>query len=107
MAKTAAISMRIDPKIKSEAESIFGNFGLTLAEAINVFLHKSIMEGGLPFEVRQPRYNAETEKAIQEARDIISGKARQALIKKCQTIPRYKHCQRSSIAMHFVRLSTI
>jgi DNA-damage-inducible protein J len=76
MAKTAAISMRIDPKIKSEAESIFGNFGLTLAEAINVFLHKSIMEGGLPFEVRQPRYNAETEKAIQEARDIISGKVK-------------------------------
>ena len=72
MAKTAAISMRIDPKIKSEAESIFGNFGLTLAEAINVFLHKSIMEGGLPFEVRQPRYNAETEKA----RDIISGKVK-------------------------------
>ena len=76
MAKTAAISMRIDQKIKSEAESIFGNFGLNLAEAINVFLHKSIMEGGLPFEVRQPRYNAETEKAIQEARDIISGKVK-------------------------------
>lgn len=34
------------------------------------------MEGGLPFEVRQPRYNAETEKAIQEARDIISGKVK-------------------------------
>ena len=32
------------------------------------------MVGGLPFEVRQPRFNAETEAAMQEARDISSGK---------------------------------
>ena len=32
------------------------------------------MVGGLPFEVRQPRFNAETEAAMQEARDIASGK---------------------------------
>ena len=32
------------------------------------------MEGGLPFEVRQPRYNAETEAAMKEARDIMAGK---------------------------------
>lgn len=30
--------------------------------------------GGLPFEVRLPRYNKETEAAIQEARDIAAGK---------------------------------
>jgi DNA-damage-inducible protein J len=74
MAKTAAISMRVDPELKSEAESVFGAFGLTLAEAINVFLHKSVMEGGLPFDVRQPRYNKTTESAMREARDIMSGK---------------------------------
>ena len=32
------------------------------------------MEGGLPFAVKQPRFNAETEAAMQEARDITSGK---------------------------------
>ena len=32
------------------------------------------MEGSLPFEMKQPRYNAETEAAMQEARDIVSGK---------------------------------
>ena len=36
------------------------------------------MEGGLPFDVRQPRYNAVTERAIQEARDIIAGKTEAA-----------------------------
>jgi len=30
--------------------------------------------GGLPFEMKQPGYNAETEAAMQEARDIAAGK---------------------------------
>ena len=74
MAKTAAISMRIDPEVKSDAESIFSSLGHSLTEAINVFLHMSILEGGLPFDVRQPRYNRSTERAIAEARDIMVGK---------------------------------
>ena len=32
------------------------------------------MEGGFPFTIRQPRFNAETLAAMQEARDIMSGK---------------------------------
>ena len=66
--------MRIDPQVKSDAEIVFASLGLTLSEAVNVFLHKSVLEGGLPFEVKQPRYNAETEAAIREARDIMSDK---------------------------------
>lgn len=76
VAKTATINMRVNQQVKSEAEGIFSSLGMTLTEAINVFLHKSVMEGGLPFDVRQPRYNAETEAAMREARDIMSGKAR-------------------------------
>lgn len=73
MAKTANINIRIDPEVKSSAEKLFASFGITITDAINIFLHKSIMEGGLPFEVKQPRYNAETEAAMQETRAIISG----------------------------------
>ncbi|MDO5422596.1 MAG: type II toxin-antitoxin system RelB/DinJ family antitoxin [Eubacteriales bacterium] len=73
MAKTATINVRIDPETKSSAEKLFSSFGITLTDAINIFLHKSIMEGGLPFEMKQPRYNAETEAAINEARAILSG----------------------------------
>lgn len=76
MAKTATINMRVSPEIKADAESIFSSLGMTLTEAINVFLHKSVMEGGLPFEVRQPRYNAETEAAMREARNIMAGESK-------------------------------
>lgn len=65
--------MRVSPEIKAGAESVFSSLGMTLAEAINIFLHKSIMEGGLPFDVRQSRYNAETEAAMDEAHAIIDG----------------------------------
>ena len=72
--KIVNITIRIDPETKTSAEQLFSSFGITVMDAISIFLHKSIMEGGLPFEVKQPRFNAETEAAIEEARRIIAGK---------------------------------
>ena len=75
MTKTATLHMRIDPETKSNAEQLFSAFGITLSDAVIIFLRQSLMVGGLPFEVRQPHYNnVETEMAIQETRDIMSGK---------------------------------
>ncbi len=74
MPKTANINLRIDPDIKSQAEAVYSRLGISVTDAINVFLHASIMEGGFPFQPRQPRYNRETLLAMQEARDIMAGK---------------------------------
>lgn len=74
MAKTANINIRIDPETKVRAEQLFAMFGITITDAVTIFLHQSLMVGGLPFEMKQPGYNAETEAAMQEARDIASGK---------------------------------
>ena len=61
MAKSATINVRIEPEVKANVEKLFSSFGITVSDAINIFLYKSLMEGGLPFEVKQPRFNAETE----------------------------------------------
>lgn len=74
MAKTATINIRIEPEIKADVEKLFSSFGITVSDAVNIFLRKSLMEGGLPFDVKQPRYNGETEEAMQEARNIAAGK---------------------------------
>lgn len=74
MAKTANINVRMEPRVKEEAEELFAVFGMTVSDAINIFLHQSLLVGGLPFEVKQPRYNAETLAALEEANDIASGK---------------------------------
>lgn len=76
MPKTANINLRIEPEVKAQAEEVFSNFGISVTDAINVFLRASIMEGGFPFQPRQPRYNAATLAAMQEARDIMSGKVK-------------------------------
>lgn len=73
MAKTATLHMRIDPDVKQQAETLYESFGISLSDAVTMFLYKSVMEGGLPFEVRQPRYNAQTEAAMRQARQIMSG----------------------------------
>ncbi|MCG9968263.1 type II toxin-antitoxin system RelB/DinJ family antitoxin [Pelotomaculum terephthalicicum JT] len=74
MAKTANINIRIDPETKAGAEQLFASFGITITDAVNIFLRQSLMVGGLPFEMKQPRFNAVTETAMQETRDIASGK---------------------------------
>ena len=74
MSKTATINMRIEPTIKAQAETVFSSFGISVTDAINIFLHASIMEGGFPFQPKQPRYNKETLLAIQEARAIMDGR---------------------------------
>jgi len=66
--------MRIDGQVKDSAEATLTPLGLTLTQAVNIFLHQVILEGGLPFDVRQPRFNAETEAAIREGRDIATGR---------------------------------
>lgn len=73
MSKTANINVRVDPDLKSQVEKLYNSFDLSVTDAINIFLHVSLMEGSLPFEVRQPKYNAETEAAIKEARSIMNG----------------------------------
>lgn len=73
MAKTASINIRTEPETKANAEALFSSFGITISDAINMFLNQSLMVGGLPFELKQPRYNAATEQAMAEARAIASG----------------------------------
>ena len=69
--KTANYNIRLDPAIKTKAEETFAEFGLNLSEAINVFLHMSIKLRGFPFEIREPRFNADVLLAIQEAEQIV------------------------------------
>lgn len=74
MAKSEIHTLQIDSNLKEKAEALFSSLGLTLEEAVTLFLEASILHGGFPFPVEQPRYNQETELALEEARDILSGK---------------------------------
>ncbi len=72
--KAVNFNMRMEPEKKAEAEALYRALGMTLPQAINMFISQSILVGGLPFEVKIPRFSLETELAMQEARDIAAGK---------------------------------
>lgn len=74
MVKSEFLTLQIDSNLKEEAEALFYNLGMTLEEAITLFLKASIQHGSIPFTIEQPRYNQETELALEETRDILSGK---------------------------------
>ncbi len=73
MAKTANINLRTDPKIKEQAEIVYDKLGLTLADAINIFLKKSITEDGLPFDLKKTSLQIEQEMIAKEARLVMYG----------------------------------
>lgn len=68
------INIRIDSEVKAEAQALFSKLGMDLSTAVNIFIRQAIDFGGIPFTIQQRRYNAETEAAIQEGKDIIAGK---------------------------------
>ena len=47
--KSTTFQMRINPEVKKQAESVFSTYGLTLTDAVNIFIQQSLNEQGLPF----------------------------------------------------------
>jgi len=54
------IQFRTDETTKAQSVEIFQQLGITMSDAINMFLHQSILHGGLPFELKIPKYNKTT-----------------------------------------------
>lgn len=52
IAKRAEIKTRTSAVVKKEATEVYARWGLSLSDAINTFLVKSIEVGGLPFDLR-------------------------------------------------------
>lgn len=61
--KTATFQMRINPEVKERVEEIFAKCGLTLTDAVNIFIQQSINVEGLPFLVIQDSREALLEQA--------------------------------------------
>jgi len=64
MAKTDTVYMRIDPKLKTNAETVLNQLGLTPNEAINIFLNQVVLQRGLPFAVKMPPMTKDEAAAI-------------------------------------------
>jgi DNA-damage-inducible protein J len=45
------INIRIDSKVKTDAQEVFASLGLDMTTAINIFLRQSIRQKGIPFQL--------------------------------------------------------
>lgn len=66
MSKTAYVRARIEPELKSEAEAIFSEFGVTATQVITMLYKQVLRNHEIPLDLSLP--NKETAKAIEEAR---------------------------------------
>ena len=60
----SVIRSRIDANVKAKATKLFHHMGLSMSDAIRLFLYQSIAEKGLPFNINIP--NAKTAATLRE-----------------------------------------
>ncbi len=62
--KTSTFQFRINPDVREQVEEIYAGCGLTLTDAINIFIQQSINAEGLPFMVTRKTRAARFEQAV-------------------------------------------
>jgi DNA-damage-inducible protein J len=72
MATTSMVHVRVDEQIKLEATETLALMGLSVSDAVRVFLTRVVVEKQLPFTLKVP--NPETHAAMMEADTIANGR---------------------------------
>ena len=63
----ATINVNVDEKIKEQAKETLDFLGTNFTNVINMLLRQIILTKSIPFEIKVPKLNAETIKAIEDA----------------------------------------
>lgn len=69
---TTNISIRMDSELKAQADVFFGELGMNLSTAFNIFVRQSLREGKIPFDISLNQPNKETIAAMLEAERIAT-----------------------------------
>lgn len=67
---TVPTQIRIEEETKQQVVDLLEGLGLTLSDAVNIFLKQVILRGGIPFDVKYPEYKPEVIEAMKEAKRI-------------------------------------
>ncbi len=74
MAQTSMLHVRVDDDVKAQASEALASMGLSVSDAVRIFLKRVVNDQAFPLELKVP--NAETRAAIAESRAMM--KKRQA-----------------------------
>ncbi len=73
MPNTSMIHVRVDDDVKSQASDALAAMGLSVSDAVRIFLKRVVNDQAFPLELKVP--NAATRAAMQEARALAKAKA--------------------------------
>ena len=82
MANTSMLHIRVDDEIKTQASGALAAMGLSMSDAVRIFLKRVVNDQAFPLELKVP--NAETRVAMEEARAMM--KASEAKFASAQTL---------------------
>jgi DNA-damage-inducible protein J len=66
MPKDIQINIHLESRLRDEAEKVLGKLGVSLGEAVKIFLSQVVLQKGFPFEVKIP--NQETINAFKQTK---------------------------------------
>ena len=66
------LHVRVDDAIKAQAADTLAAMGLTMSDAVRLFLHRVVAEQALPLELKVP--NEQTQAAMAEARAMMAAR---------------------------------
>lgn len=66
MAKTANVFARVEPEVKEQAEEILSLLGISMSNAVGIFLKQIVLQNGMPFEVKLPPHPLDVSKMTKE-----------------------------------------
>lgn len=69
MSATTMVHVRVDKKIKAQATETLSAMGLSMSDAVRIFLTRVVAEQRIPFTLRVP--NAETREAMAEVDELV------------------------------------
>ncbi len=69
MAKTETLHIRVSEQVKANAEETLDMLGISISEAVNMFLCQVSLTGGLPFAVKLP---APKRNIVRSKKDLIT-----------------------------------
>lgn len=58
--KTAIVRARVEPELKIEVESVLTELGLSVSEAIELYMRQIKLMHGIPFDIRIPNKETQT-----------------------------------------------
>ncbi|WP_293932131.1 type II toxin-antitoxin system RelB/DinJ family antitoxin [Iodobacter sp.] len=71
-AHTSMLHVRIDDATKAQATQTLAALGLSMSDAVRLFLHRVVVDQAFPLELKVP--NAETQAAMNESRAMMAAR---------------------------------